>query len=386
MKTVQKEMPTSASNPDERQKRCHISYHSVSSQLMQPEIRRYVTGVSADMTPTGGNDSDTEKLLRALSRYTKSNERSIAFGEDVATLVNAVIETNISDGVTRRRGRVTYVSPSQPITGIGDNNTDNDSDTAIPSLLNCKDKEIAQSIPQETEILYLSNPNPINGEVYSVSQIRRILDNVGAVRVIVDESLFEYCGSSAVSLLRDYSNLLILRSLSEAFGLAETPFYYLLGDASLISAIKKIIPVDAVPSVTKTTALAALNRPDVMRRSVETVCENRVYLTTLLRRLGVKSLTSPLHFILAEVEQTDLALDALRRFGVTDCIVTQAEKVTRYLRIPIGNESYCRSVIAAFTRFPREYYVRTKRETHAAQKQFTLTSRRNSNAPHIGVN
>ena len=386
MKTVQEEITTIATitaNPDGRQERCHISHNSVSSQLMQPEIRRYVTNAIADMTMTGGNDSNTEQLLKALSRYTQVKEQCISFSEDAATMLSAIVATITGEDATNRRGQITYVNPYQPIPSVGDI----ECETLIPSLLNCKDKEIAQCIPEETEILYLANPNPINGEVYSVSQIGRILDSAGAVTVILDESLIEYCGSSAVTLLKDYNNLLILRSLADAFGLAETPFYYLLGAESLINAIRKNISADTVSEVTKTTALAALNRPDIMRRSVETICENRVYLTTLLRRLGVKSLTNPVNFILAEVEKPDLALDALKRFGVTAYTVTEAEQITRYLRIPIGNESYCRSLIAAFTRFPREYYLRTKREAHTVKTQFTLTSdRRSDNALHIGVN
>lgn len=97
------------------------------------------------------------------------------------------------------------------------------------------------SIQHQASIIWICNPNNPTGEIYQLKDIERIV-KVSSGLVVVDEAFYEYYDqknkNSAIKLVNKYPNLLILRTLSKAYGLAGLRFGYALGHPKIIDIIE----------------------------------------------------------------------------------------------------------------------------------------------------
>src|SRR5207249_6230024 len=82
------------------------------------------------------------------------------------------------------------------------------------------------------DVTILCSPNNPTGCVLAENDLRALLsESVGLV--VIDEAYHEFAPQSAVSLLRDYSNLIVLRTFSKAMALAGLRVGYLLASPEL---------------------------------------------------------------------------------------------------------------------------------------------------------
>ncbi len=340
---------------------CHNHYRSVAVELMQPEIIRAVR--ERFNSSSESTHSNTHKLLlKALWRYTGVPTENIAIAPDVATIMAGLI-----CNAQRDFDAITCVGPiSQDTLRLTRTPI-----KVIPSLVDSSNEEISDALSESTQVLYLASPNVTSGEVYTVTQIRRILNGAGSALVIVDESLFEYCNATCAKLLEEFSNLIILRTFAEAFGLGNSQVAYALGDKERIQSLNNHIQPELTECDDLIAATIALGRQDVMHRIVNTICENRIYLTALLRRLGAEIILSPADFVLLKISNPEMALEILSPQGVTFCEFEYKGESQGFLRIPVGNDRYCRAIVAALTRCPREYYQTTIASRNKSKTDYT---------------
>lgn len=155
---------------------------------------------------------------------------------------------------------------------------------------------------KQPKLTFLCNPNNPTGELLPASFIEECVkaaDNV----VLVDEAYMEFAqAESVVSLISKYPNLIVLRTLSKAFGLAGLRCGYLVADADLISAIAKVKAPYNLNSLTQLLAEIAVNHRDTILTFRDSIVAERERLAGELSKLpGVKSYPSRTNFILIEV-------------------------------------------------------------------------------------
>lgn len=94
--------------------------------------------------------------------------------------------------------------------------------------------ELIHQRPAEGDVIYIANPNNPTGNLLLTSDgdVRELL-STGAY-VVVDEAYYEFSEVSFTHLIRDYSNLVLVRTLSKAFSLAGLRVGYVLGDPRAI--------------------------------------------------------------------------------------------------------------------------------------------------------
>ena len=84
------------------------------------------------------------------------------------------------------------------------------------------------------------NPNAPTSRYEDLSVIREILDHNQDVIVIVDEAYIDFAGESAMSLLDDYENLLIVQTFSKSRSMAGMRIGYAIGHPELIKAMNDV--------------------------------------------------------------------------------------------------------------------------------------------------
>lgn len=89
------------------------------------------------------------------------------------------------------------------------------------------------------ELMFICNPNNPDGRIFSIGEIKDILDYYPDMVLVVDESFIHFAPetNSAMSLLANYSNLLIVRSMTKDYAIPGLRLGYMLGDPKLIEFI-----------------------------------------------------------------------------------------------------------------------------------------------------
>ncbi len=100
------------------------------------------------------------------------------------------------------------------------------------------------AITDDVTVIYLDNPNNPTGQVISLYVIQKILDRAAEVgaAVIVDEAYGDFMPNqnSAMNLTEEYPNLIMVRTMSKAFGLAGLRVGYIITGKTLVRYLKKL--------------------------------------------------------------------------------------------------------------------------------------------------
>jgi len=119
------------------------------------------------------------------------------------------------------------------------------------------------AITTKTKVVYIANPNNPTGTVFGKKQWEAFISQVPKhVIVVLDEAYLEYCEQAdypnGVDYLKQYSNLLISRTFSKAYGLAALRVGYMVGCEEIIQYINQIREPFNVNHYAQVGAIAAL--------------------------------------------------------------------------------------------------------------------------------
>ncbi|MBO4339378.1 MAG: histidinol-phosphate transaminase [Clostridia bacterium] len=190
--------------------------------------------------------------------------------------------------------------------------------------------------------VYIANPNAPTGLALSVGQIEEILKNNPNHVVVIDEAYCDFCDCTAIGLIAEYENLLIVRTFSKSYALAGARIGFALGSKELIADLEKakfsFNPYNLNRLSIEIGAEAMKDR-EYFEKTVAIIKENRQKLTDDLRKLGFLVLDSGANFVFAKKdgfdgEQLYLKLKEngilVRHFG--------KERIKDYLRITVGTK------------------------------------------------
>ncbi|HEV2886106.1 MAG TPA: histidinol-phosphate transaminase [Jatrophihabitans sp.] len=149
-------------------------------------------------------------------------------------------------------------------------------------------------------VVLLTSPNNPTGTALPHSQLRAVLDAAPGV-VIVDEAYAEFRRAgvpSAVSLLAEYPQLIVTRTMSKAFALAGGRLGYLAASAEVVDAVRIVRLPYHLSAVSQATALAALAHSAELLARVEQLRAERDATVRWLRELGLRAADSDANFVL----------------------------------------------------------------------------------------
>ena len=199
-------------------------------------------------------------------------------------------------------------------------------------------------VAPQCKLIYLCSPNNPTGSLLDPADIRSILD-AGSEKtlVIVDEAYIEFKPeSSVVKLLSEYSNLVVMRTLSKAFGLAGLRCGFLLASPEIIDVLQKVSAPYPIPVPVVDIANEALSEKGItcMMRDVETLNKDREKLMDTLGTLSFvkKTYISSANFILFQVEDALSLMSFLMDRGVVIRNQSSQLALDNTLRVTVGTE------------------------------------------------
>ena len=197
-------------------------------------------------------------------------------------------------------------------------------------------------------VTFIANPNAPTGILLPLSEIRRLIEGTDGM-VVVDEAYVDFGGESAVSLIHEYDNLLVVGTVSKSRSMAGARLGYAAASSRIIEDLKKIKYSTNPYNVNRATAAAgvgALADKDYFRSNCEKIIKNREWCTSELRALGFCVLPSFANFVFAKscaIGGEDLYL-ALKQKGI---LVRhfKNERIRDFVRITIGNEEQMHALV-----------------------------------------
>jgi histidinol-phosphate aminotransferase len=170
----------------------------------------------------------------------------------------------------------------------------------------------------QTRIVFLCSPNNPTGNAMGSADVETLLTALGSrALVVVDEAYIEFSGapSLAASLAR-FPNLVVLRTLSKAFGLAGARVGSLIAQAPIIELLAKVIPPYSIPQLTIEAVLATLAAPQVViqrERVVQVRAERERLQAALTGKSSVLRVwPSVANFLLVDFADPEATLAAAR--------------------------------------------------------------------------
>jgi histidinol-phosphate aminotransferase len=199
---------------------------------------------------------------------------------------------------------------------------------------------IAATIDSFTKMIFLCSPNDPTGNALHFEDIEIILTNFDGI-VVLDETYINYSRQkSFLSSLKDYPNLVVLQTLSQAWGLAGIPLGMAFSQQGMIDVMNKVKITPSVNLATKSLIINSLDNIDLVNQWTKDTVALRNYLMQQLEKIDwvAHIFPSDANFILV---QTTSDATAICRFflehgiALYDCNVTE-KRLNNCIRISVG--------------------------------------------------
>lgn len=271
-------------------------------------------GVSTDMIVTGcGSDDVLDSAMRAFC--------------DPGDGVAASVPTFAMVPIFARMNDLVYTG----VTECDDHTLD------VPSLL-----------ATGAKVLYVCTPNNPTGCVTPLATLRALASQHDGV-LIVDEAYAEFAGVSAVSLTREFPRVLVVRTMSKAFGLAGLRIGYAIGHPDLVTEVEKSRGPYKVTALGEQMATAAVrDSMDWVQEHVALAISLREQLASALRVRGFAPLPSGANFVCVPVPNAVAVGQAMRARGVAVRPFPDLPHIGDALRFSVGPWEVLDACLTAF--------------------------------------
>lgn len=160
----------------------------------------------------------------------------------------------------------------------------------IPLLSNFQlDVEAIKAQLADSPLLFLCSPNNPTGNSINEADIITLLEaSKTSTLVVIDEAYIEFSSQqSALHLMHKYPHLIVIRTLSKAFGLAAIRCGFLLADSSVMTYINRLIAPYPIADPTAEIALKALssNGLEIMHKQTNQLIQIREWFKSQLMLL-----------------------------------------------------------------------------------------------------
>ncbi len=196
------------------------------------------------------------------------------------------------------------------------------------------DRFIEEARKNQATLAMISSPNnPTGNRLLDERALTAILAALPECKVIVDEAYAEYSGTTFAPLVRQWPNLIVLKTFSKAYGLAGLRVGYMVANAELAAGARRLQIPWAVDSLALRAAEVALAEQVYLCEVVQRIRQDVMAMGEALRRLRVARVwPTEANFHLVQLDDQDApkVAAALARRGM---VVRRRDDLPSHLRI-----------------------------------------------------
>ena len=191
------------------------------------------------------------------------------------------------------------------------------------------------AVTDRTRLIFVCNPNNPTSTVVDPAALSSFVAAVPShILIAIDEAYVEYIRDGmrpdSLGLVRSYSNVVVLRTFSKAYGLAGLRVGYAVGDPQVITALNKLSVPFTTTNVSQAAAIASLDAAEELLARTDAVVAERARVSDTLRAAGFALPSSQANFVwlslggrtLDFVEQAADARIVVRPYGTDGVRIT----------------------------------------------------------------
>ena len=215
-------------------------------------------------------------------------------------------------------------------------------------------KNLISKIDHSTKLLIISNPGH-NGLLLKKDDIIKVIKNalIHNCLVVIDEAYIDFTEEESLAgLIKKFSNLIVLRTMSKAYGIAALRVGYLLSQKENIKNLYKVKPVYEVSGLSSKIGTYLMNNQSIKNDYIKKINISKLFLIGFFEKYNIDYLQSDTNFIYFNINNRN---DGLYKFlKEREIFIKKAPKVypfSKYLRLTIGNKNQMKFFMEAVKLF-----------------------------------
>ena len=209
---------------------------------------------------------------------------------------------------------------------------------------------------ERTKVMWICSPNNPTGNAFALDEIEAICSRFAGI-VVVDEAYIDFSTrGSMLSCLDSLPNLIVMQTLSKAWGSASVRLGIAYASAEIIGIFNKVKYPYNISLLTQRYAIDLLERHSEVTAWVKQLTANRQWLIEALGSLRCVKHIYPTdaNFVLVRVSDADAIYDYLRAGGIIVRNRNRVEKCLGCLRITVGTAEENEKLINALNEYGKE--------------------------------
>lgn len=285
---------------------CRVKLDANESPYSFPFLLEAMRGIPTNRYP----DPEGRELRRAAAKHWKTTPEQILLGNGSDELIHYLITTF--------GGPVLFPHPTFSMYGIIADAADEER-AGIP--LDCnfdidEDEMLRAVKTYKPRLLFLSTPNNPTGNCFSPDRIRRLIEASKGI-VVIDEAYQPFGnGTDMISLIGEFENVTIMRTLSKV-GFASLRVGFLIAGVDIIEAVNRVRLPFNVNALSQVIAVNLFRNYRDIEKSIRIICRERDNLFKALKEIpGVRPYPSEANFILFKVRNASVVHKRLLSRGI----------------------------------------------------------------------
>ena len=200
--------------------------------------------------------------------------------------------------------------------------------------------EILKAQNSQTKLLFLCSPNNPTANSFNADKIETLIKKFTGI-VVIDEAYIDFSSQESwIGRLNEFPNLIVIQTLSKAYGLAGIRLGACYSSTKIISVLNKIKPPYNVNQLTQQTALKALQNSIKTNNEIAIIISERNKLIIDLEEISfiVKIYPSDANFLLVKVDNAIVRYNQLVEYGIIVRNRTNQPICENCLRFTVGTK------------------------------------------------
>ncbi|ESA34730.1 histidinol-phosphate aminotransferase [Leptolyngbya sp. Heron Island J] len=193
---------------------------------------------------------------------------------------------------------------------------------------------IDKIVAAQGALTLIASPNSPSGHQIPLAELHQLAARVQGV-LVIDEAYVDFAAGSALSLVKAYEHVMVLRTLSKGYSLAGLRFGFGIAQPPLLAGLFKVKDSYGVDAIATRVAAAAIADQPYTQACVAQIKTDRKLLSVALKQLGFQVPPSQGNFVLATHSDAQRLHNCLKNQGIWVRPIHQLGR-THQLRITIG--------------------------------------------------
>ncbi len=208
---------------------------------------------------------------------------------------------------------------------------------------------IAELVAANGAVTFIASPNSPSGHSVPLDDLRKLAQQVSGI-LAIDEAYVDFAEYSALPLVREFDNVIVLRTLSKGYSLAGLRLGFGIANPQLLSGLFKVKDSYNIDAVAIAMGTAAMRDQDYKKTCAEKVKISRSKISQDLKNIGYVVFESHGNFVLATPPKSN-AEEIYLKLKETGILVRYFNQVglSDKLRITIGTDEQNKSLIDQLT-------------------------------------